>query len=183
MKGIRLQVMWSPLIVLTVTLSLILPTTPATPVLAHEAAGALEPRDSVTVTTGPSAASEQDRTRIQTALGQLPLYFIENRGQVDRQVAYYAQGSDVAIYFTPDGVTFTLTSPRPSPAPLAEKEQARGSHVRRHLATDAGAATPQAGATQRWAVKLDFLDANPNVKLAGEGKTEAVVSYLLQGPT
>ena len=30
----------------------------------------------------------------------MPLYFVENRGQVDSRVAYYVQGSDKSIYFT-----------------------------------------------------------------------------------
>ena len=31
---------------------------------------------------------------------------------------------------------------------------------------------------QRWAVKLDFVDANPNVRPIGQDKTEAVISYF-----
>jgi len=42
-------------------------------------------------------------------LGELPLYFIENNGQLDSQVAYYVQGSDKAIYFTAQGITLALT--------------------------------------------------------------------------
>jgi hypothetical protein len=40
---------------------------------------------------------------------RLPLLFIENQGQVDDQVAYYVQGKDKTLYFTPDGVTFVLS--------------------------------------------------------------------------
>jgi len=41
-----------------------------------------------------------------------PLYFIENRGQVDPQVRYYARGNGWALFFTPQGVTLALA---PSP--------------------------------------------------------------------
>ena len=41
--------------------------------------------------------------------GKLPLYFIENQGQLDPRVAYYIQGGDKSIYFTGRGVTFALT--------------------------------------------------------------------------
>jgi hypothetical protein len=41
----------------------------------------------------------------QAILAQLPLYFVENRGQIDPQVSYYIQGSDKILYFTPHGVT------------------------------------------------------------------------------
>src|SRR4051812_32825447 len=52
--------------------------------------------------------------------GQLPLYFVENRGQIDDRVAYYVAGPDTALYFGAGGVTFGLTAPRdPAPAPDA----------------------------------------------------------------
>ena len=43
---------------------------------------------------------------------QPPLYFVENRGQVDSQVRYYARGRGWAAYFTREGLTLTLA---PSP--------------------------------------------------------------------
>ncbi len=46
----------------------------------------------------------------QDSYGQLPLYFVANRGQVDGQAAYYVQGRDKTLYFTPQGVTFSLAS-------------------------------------------------------------------------
>src|SRR5713226_3704268 len=53
------------------------------------------------------------QARVQATLSKLPLYFIENRGQVDGQVAYYVQGRDTVLYFTPAGVTFVLTKAPP----------------------------------------------------------------------
>lgn len=40
--------------------------------------------------------------------GRLPLYFVENRGQLDPSVAYSIQGRDQTVYFTSQGVTFSL---------------------------------------------------------------------------
>src|SRR5215831_15583388 len=37
-----------------------------------------------------------------------PLYFTENRGQIDSRVAYYVQGRDTTIYLTSRGLTFVL---------------------------------------------------------------------------
>ena len=42
------------------------------------------------------------------------LYFIENQGQIDRQVSYYLQTEDKILYFTPTGVTIALTGIMPS---------------------------------------------------------------------
>ena len=40
---------------------------------------------------------------------RMPLYFIENKGQMDERVAYYVQGKDNSIYFTSEGLTHVLT--------------------------------------------------------------------------
>src|SRR5262245_4587246 len=43
--------------------------------------------------------------------GQLPLSFIENRGQSDQSVAYSVQGTGTAIAFTAEGPIYSLTEP------------------------------------------------------------------------
>ena len=53
--------------------------------------------------------SEADKARIEQSFGKLPLYFIENQGQVHEDVAYYVKGADKTLYFTQKGVTFALT--------------------------------------------------------------------------
>ena len=55
---------------------------------------------------------ELDKTfydNVEQAFGQLPLYFIENQGQVHRDVPYYVKGLDKILYFTPKGIIFVLT--------------------------------------------------------------------------
>jgi hypothetical protein len=49
--------------------------------------------------------------KIDTDYGKMPVYFIPNRGQMDKQVAYYVQGKDKSLYFTPEGVTIALAKP------------------------------------------------------------------------
>ncbi len=82
----------------------------------------------------------------------LPLYFIENRGQLDERVAYYVQGRDKILYFTAQGLTMALTGP-------AEN-----------------------GPSQRYIIKLEFVNANPNVKPVGEERTGAAISYFKGSP-
>ncbi len=43
--------------------------------------------------------------------GQLPRYFVENRGQLDQQVLYYTKGSGHAVFFTSSEVVFSLLKP------------------------------------------------------------------------
>ena len=54
--------------------------------------------------------------RMATDYGQLPLYFIENRGQVDRRVHYYVRGGGQTTFFAKDEVVLTLARPGKNPA-------------------------------------------------------------------
>jgi hypothetical protein len=114
----------------------------------------------------------------------MPVYFIENRGQVDERVAYYVQGSDKTLYFTAEGVTFAMTVPHgeSSAAGRGEGRRERGavSPVSRLAGSRwrfSNVETPS-----RWAVKLDFLDANPGVHPVAEERQEAVISYFKGRP-
>jgi hypothetical protein len=89
---------------------------------------------------------------ISVEYDQLPLYFVENRGQMDPNVAYTVLGGDIQVYFADDGVTFTLKEPNRTDASL-----------------------------QRWTVKLDFIDAN-TIQPIGSGETAAVISYFKSAP-
>jgi putative cell wall-binding protein len=40
---------------------------------------------------------------------ELPLYFIENRGQLDKSVSYYVEGNPTDIYFDKSGMAFSQT--------------------------------------------------------------------------
>jgi hypothetical protein len=41
----------------------------------------------------------------------LPLAFVENRGQIGGEAAYYVHGHEKSLYFTPEGITFALNAP------------------------------------------------------------------------
>jgi hypothetical protein len=133
--------------------------------------GKVQGRPGVPPPRGNSTAG----ARVQALLSTLPLYFIENRGQLDKQVGYYVQGRDAAVYFTAEGVTFALIGP-------AADSGAEG-HERQPSVRPVGwGSAPEAdGARQRWAVRLEFVGANPEVRPAGHEPTPARVSYF-KGP-
>ena len=127
------------------------------------------PGGSIPARFSPEPAEPVDaatQSQVKAALATLPLYFIENRGQVDSRVAYYVQGSDTSVYFTARGVTFALTGLSGLSGPA--RSETRDASIE--------AVTPRA--RERWAVKLDFLGASDNVRLSGQGRTSAVVSYF-----
>ena len=104
--------------------------------------------------------------RIDADFGQIPLQFIPNQGQMDGQVAYYVQGRDKTIYFTPEGLTFVLA------------EQAQKDGKKQPGPAEYNGLEP----TQRWVVKLDFMDSNADAKPVGLEKSGAVISYFKGNP-
>jgi hypothetical protein len=129
-----------------------------------------------------SAGDAATRSPAQALLGKLPLYFIENRGQEDAQVAYYLQGRDTAVYFTGTGVTFALSGPKADGAVTDRLSSDSDDRLQRgpRLPVRRVALTPERPARERWAVRLDFVGANA-VTPRGEAPTAAVVSYFKGG--
>jgi Beta-propeller repeat len=125
---------------------------------------------------GSSRAQDAaNQAKVGATYGKMPLYFVENQGQTDARVAYYAHGRSTSIFFTPQGVTYALTAPgTPSTTSPAASHSARAQLGRE-------AATASDAARQRWAVAVDFVGANPAVRPVGQERTEAVVSYF-RGP-
>jgi len=149
----------------------------STPSIAAKAVSApSSPLADVETSVQPPVNEAATRARVEQSFGQLPLIFVENQGQINEQVAYYVQGGDKDIYFTPEGVTFALTSRQDT----VDSRQEMIKHRLPDYATN-DFPTDDYPAMQRWAVKLDFVDANPDVRLVGEEKAETIVSYF-KGP-
>ncbi len=121
---------------------------------------------SITETIAPALVS----AKADAAYGKMPLYFIPNQGQLDKQVAYYVQGKDKTIYFTEDGITLALTK--------APAHSEVSGFPRRNTTLPPGAE----GGAERWVVKLDFVGANPDVEPVGQDETGGVISYFKGNP-
>ena len=131
---------------------------------------------------GLSSADAATREKAKAGLGKLPLYFIENRGQIDARAAYYVQGARTGVYFTKTGIVYALTSPAEKQSDAAGPAAA-GEGRFRSASFSPLDRDPEAQATRRHAIRLDFEGANPDVKLVGHGRTEAVVSYFKGTPS
>ena len=115
----------------------------------------------------------------QADFGKMPVNFIPNRGQLDERVAYYIQGKDKTIYFGAEGLTFALIKTDEERTLSGLENRRLGGSLRPDQMTSPGVRTDRAPAEgSRWAVKLDFLGANPGVKPVGTDETGAVISYF-----
>jgi len=101
----------------------------------------VQPLLSIALTAAPAAAGAPSR------FGELPLLFVENRGQLDQRVRFVVPGSEKTVYFASDGITIAL-------------QDGEG----------------------RYAVKIDFVGANPKTTLRGEEREQAVFSYFRGKP-
>jgi hypothetical protein len=126
---------------------------------------------------GVAVASRPDTgtgVHLDDSFGKLPLYFIENQGQEDPQVAFSVKGRETSLYFTSQGVTFALRGS----APPLEDARVKKVSFSPEQGVAKGEETRDVG---RWVVKLDFVGANLEVKPEGLEPTPAVISYF-KGP-
>jgi hypothetical protein len=94
-----------------------------------------------------------------------PAGFIENRGQTDAEVLYYASGSRSAIYLVEDGIVFDL---RAGAAPIDVEELV-------------GAFGSEASAVRGAAVRIRFADAGPSMRVEARGELLARSHFFLGG--
>ena len=115
-----------------------------------------------------TVAAHGSREQIQNAYANLPLAFVENQGQTDTRVRYYAQGSRYAFHLTRDEVVLSFVKGS------GASSQALGSRIHL-LASEAGAEEP---ASRGVALALRFLRANPRVIVEGEKQAPGEVNYF-----
>jgi uncharacterized repeat protein (TIGR01451 family) len=99
--------------------------------------------------------------------GRLPLYFVENRGQLDPRVGYAVGQRGGMAYFTPEGVTYGIVA-RPDEEIAAYWDEA----------APADEVLPR----RRWVVKVDFLGGDVQPRPVGLEQTDGVFSIFKGAP-
>jgi hypothetical protein len=64
----------------------------------------------LTFAQSPFARDRSPAVRADLDFSRMPLCFIANQGQIDGKVAYYVEGKDKTLYFTPEGMTVVLNA-------------------------------------------------------------------------
>ena len=123
--------------------------------IAWSGAGIMSANCSPNAASTSSARSLKDeafRARVEWALKSQPISFVENRGQIDPEVAYYVQGMGTRLYFTSRGITFSI------PQRKAGSELSKPAN--------------------RWNVAMEFVGARKDVRPVGEDATPTQLSYF-----
>src|SRR3990172_3353239 len=129
---------------------------------------------------------EPAKVQVQESYGKLPLYFIQNDGQVDEKGKFYEKGSGHATYFTKEGVYITLVRGEKSDdrgkklentSPVIMKDEAPKQSL------NPSSIPPfekggQGGITSD-IIKLTLLNANPNPEIVAADPQEGKVNYFI----
>jgi hypothetical protein len=70
----------------------------------------------------------QDTARIKQLLSNMPINFIENRGQVDKRVRYYAKGNGMTVWFTDTEIIFEMLRTKSSNAIMSKSKRPLNAH-------------------------------------------------------
>jgi len=115
------------------------------------------------------APGKRSHQQIRNAYANLPLAFIENRGQVDRRVRYHAQGRNFAFYLTPEEIVLRFA--KKSAASVARRSNGRPQ------SSDHPSMVARPS-SQGITLALRFIGANPQTILEGEARRPGNVNYL-----
>jgi hypothetical protein len=133
--------------------------------------------------TRPHAARQGSREQVLKAYANLPLTFVENRGQTDSRVSYYAQGSGYAFYLTREEVVLSFV--KGFSAAGISKPGAHGSLIPAQFTAARSPGNEEPGTdgagqaeTNGVALALRFLGSNPKVVLEGEERAAGEVNYF-----
>jgi len=114
--------------------------------------------------SGAAAPEKADRGSILEAYGKLPFYFIENKGQLDPRVRFYAKISGQTLYFTDEGIVFDLLR--------GGKQAGKGTEGTKKSRHTTGVKT------ERLVFNLGFGNARDGVLIEGLDHQDAGVNYF-----
>ena len=115
----------------------------------------------------PQNARKADASTI-TRLDNLPLYFVENKGQVDYRVGYYAKIRNGTVYFTGEEIVYQFL--------VGDGKQ----DLRQEGTVPSDGRTPLATTStlREENVRLSFVGANKRARLEGQEEQEAKFNYI-----
>ena len=115
--------------------------------------------------SGAATPGKADKESILEAYGELPLYFIENKGQLDSKVRFYVKTSGQTLYFTDEGIVFDLLR--------REEEAGKGTEGAEKGRQTTGVKR------ERLVFNLRFENAQKGVLIEGLDRQDAGINYFV----
>jgi hypothetical protein len=121
-------------------------------------------------------STQERKQQATTAYENLPLTFIENRGQLQPRVHYYGHRGNFGVYFTRDEIMFFLEKRSPLPAVALHASHGIGGSSRTHIVPTTLTHAPGPHTTA-W-LTLKFLHPNPHSTLIAQKREPGIVNYF-----
>ncbi|MGZ4899470.1 MAG: DUF7948 domain-containing protein [Candidatus Angelobacter sp.] len=119
----------------------------------------------VSKSSRPAEAQEQTRLRVEVGYGNLPLSFESNRGQTDPQVKFLSRAGNRTLWLTSNEAVLAVGRPSRPAGPDAKKSAA----VKESQIAPA-------------VLRMKFVGANANPRIAGEARQTGTVNYFAGKP-
>src|SRR5579864_1017263 len=114
----------------------------------------------------PAEAQKQDRLRIEAGYGNLPLAFEPNRGQTDSRVKFLSHAGHNTLWLTNDEAVLAV-----------------GRRTRPHRLNQGGKEKSlQVNESAPAVLRMKFVGANANPRVAGEARQQGTVNYFMGKP-
>jgi len=115
--------------------------------------------------SGAATPGKVAKESLLGAYGKLPLYFIENKGQLDPKVRFYVKTSGQTLYFIDEGIVFDLLR--------KEKDAGKSTEGAENGHQITGVKTG------RLVFNLRFENAEQGVSVEGLGRQDAGINYFV----
>ena len=120
----------------------------------------------VSDSSNPAEAEEQTRLSVEAGYGNLPLSFEPNRGQTDSQVKFLSHAGHRTLWLTSDEAVLAVgRRSRAHPSNQKEKEKSL-----------------QANESAPAVLRMKFVGASANPRVAGETRQQGTVNYFMGKP-
>jgi len=137
------------------------------------------------------AGAEKSKTAVLEAYQKLPLNFIENQGQLNEAVLYYAKLPQSTIYFTGEKVVFQVVEKVSGEKVSGDTARLFDMEKKKHFGSGyagsgeqvsppdkSSAPSLETELTRQVSFSLSFAGANKNVNVKALGLNEGKVNYL-----
>jgi hypothetical protein len=115
--------------------------------------------------SGAAIPGKAEKESLLEAYGKLPLYFVENKGQLDSKVRFYVKTSGQTLYFTDEGIVFDLFR--------REKDTEKVMDGAENGHQTSGVKT------ERLVFNLAFENAQQAISIEGLGRRGARINYFV----
>jgi hypothetical protein len=113
------------------------------------------------------------KIQVDMNFGKFPLYFIVNKGQVNKKAKFYAKASRYTLWLTNEGLVFdSVKKTHPAPPGHPSQERHTPSALRGHPSQEGNSKI------HRDVSRLIFLNANKNAEIVPVDETKLRVNYF-----